>query len=212
MNSIFRLKIYSCASIIYFEFLSLCTGEKLVLELQCVLHPHHATVHEAGLWQDAHRLQSVHTLITLSLVNTAVCWEKSNKNKNAVYAVRPGYLLSKVEEKVGSPERPLSDLGLISYRSYWKDVLLRYLNNFQGKEISIKGQDWVTLAKIHEKDTQTTSRCFSYTLLVKKIYNTKYFNCFTGITFFKKGNVILGRIVVYFTYSSHSCPTFMGKL
>uniref|UniRef100_A0A1A7Z093 Histone acetyltransferase n=1 Tax=Iconisemion striatum TaxID=60296 RepID=A0A1A7Z093_9TELE len=48
------------------------------------------------------------------------------------------YLLSKVEEKVGSPERPLSDLGLISYRSYWKDVLLKYLNNFQGKEISIK--------------------------------------------------------------------------
>ncbi|XP_028311630.1 histone acetyltransferase KAT7-like isoform X2 [Gouania willdenowi] len=48
------------------------------------------------------------------------------------------YLLSKVEEKVGSPERPLSDLGLISYRSYWKEVLLRYLNDFQGKEISIK--------------------------------------------------------------------------
>nr|XP_006000897.1 PREDICTED: histone acetyltransferase KAT7 isoform X3 [Latimeria chalumnae] len=48
------------------------------------------------------------------------------------------YLLSKVEEKVGSPERPLSDLGLISYRSYWKEVLLRYLHNFQGKEISIK--------------------------------------------------------------------------
>ncbi|KAM6966855.1 histone acetyltransferase KAT7-like isoform 2-T2 [Tautogolabrus adspersus] len=48
------------------------------------------------------------------------------------------YLLSKVEEKVGSPERPLSDLGLISYRSYWKEVLLRYLNNFHGKEISIK--------------------------------------------------------------------------
>lgn len=51
-----------------------------------------------------------------------------------------GYLLSKVEEKVGSPERPLSDLGLISYRSYWKEVLLRYLNNFQGKEVSIKGE------------------------------------------------------------------------
>lgn len=55
-------------------------------------------------------------------------------------SILPGYLLSKVEEKVGSPERPLSDLGLISYRSYWKEVLLRYLNNFQGKEISIKGE------------------------------------------------------------------------
>lgn len=48
--------------------------------------------------------------------------------------------MSKVEEKVGSPERPLSDLGLISYRSYWKEVLLRYMYNFQGKEISIKGE------------------------------------------------------------------------
>lgn len=57
-----------------------------------------------------------------------------------------GYLLSKVEEKVGSPERPLSDLGLISYRSYWKEVLLRYMHNFQGKEISIKGKSW-TLAE-----------------------------------------------------------------
>lgn len=48
------------------------------------------------------------------------------------------YLLSKEENKIGSPERPLSDLGLISYRSYWKEVLLRYLHAFQGKEISIK--------------------------------------------------------------------------
>ena len=50
-----------------------------------------------------------------------------------------GYLLSKVEEKIGSPERPLSDLGLISYRSYWKDVLLNYLHNYTGREICIKG-------------------------------------------------------------------------
>ncbi|XP_055123604.1 histone acetyltransferase KAT7-like [Symphalangus syndactylus] len=48
------------------------------------------------------------------------------------------YLLSKVEEKVGSPEHPFLDLGLISYRNYWKEVLLHYLHNFQGKEISIK--------------------------------------------------------------------------
>lgn len=34
-------------------------GEKLLPELQRILHPHHAAVHEAGLRQDAHRLQWV---------------------------------------------------------------------------------------------------------------------------------------------------------
>ena len=51
-----------------------------------------------------------------------------------------GYLLTKTENKIGSPEKPLSDLGLISYRSYWKDALLRYLSDFRGKVVSIKGE------------------------------------------------------------------------
>lgn len=49
------------------------------------------------------------------------------------------YLLSRAEGKIGSPERPLSDLGLISYRSYWKTKLMVYLaKHMDETEISVK--------------------------------------------------------------------------
>jgi histone acetyltransferase MYST1 len=53
------------------------------------------------------------------------------------------YELSKIEGCAGSPEKPLSDLGKLSYRSYWTWVLLDILRNFRGS-MSIKDLSMMT--------------------------------------------------------------------
>jgi len=53
------------------------------------------------------------------------------------------YELSKLEQVTGSPEKPLSDLGKLSYRSYWSWVLLEILRNFRGT-LSIKDLSMMT--------------------------------------------------------------------
>lgn len=40
-----------------------------------------------------------------------------------------GYLLSKKEGRVGSPEKPLSGLGALSYKSYWKLAVFQFLRD-----------------------------------------------------------------------------------
>jgi len=62
------------------------------------------------------------------------------RNGYGKFLISFSYELSKLESVVGSPEKPLSDLGKLSYRSYWSWVLLDILKDFKGtasiKELS----------------------------------------------------------------------------
>lgn len=49
-----------------------------------------------------------------------------------------GYLLSKQEGQPGSPEKPLSDLGRLSYMAYWRSVVLECLHDVRDQQISIR--------------------------------------------------------------------------
>ena len=53
------------------------------------------------------------------------------------FLIEFSYLLSKREQKFGSPERPLSDLGFSTYFAYWTQKICETLKNFDGDTITI---------------------------------------------------------------------------
>ena len=65
------------------------------------------------------------------------------------------YELSRRENKLGSPEKPLSDLGLLSYKAYWMETIIEHLLRHPKDDISI--EEIATTTSITQNDVMWTS-------------------------------------------------------
>ncbi|ANB11115.1 NuA4 histone acetyltransferase complex catalytic subunit ESA1 [Sugiyamaella lignohabitans] len=83
------------------------------------------------------------------------------------------YNLSKKEGKVGSPEKPLSDLGLLSYRAYWADSIVELLIE--------SGKNDTTIEEISSSTAMTTTDIIHtlQTLGMLKYYKGQHIICLT---------------------------------
>ncbi|KAF5351740.1 hypothetical protein D9756_007581 [Leucocoprinus leucothites] len=84
------------------------------------------------------------------------------------------YELSKKENKLGSPEKPLSDLGLLGYRAYWAEAIVDLLLNTPDGELSI--DEIAQKTAITHADVMNTCT----TLQLFKHYKGQHLICLTS--------------------------------
>ncbi|TMS38953.1 hypothetical protein L596_005573 [Steinernema carpocapsae] len=78
-----------------------------------------------------------HDRYHLSCIMTLPCFQKKGYGR---FLIDFSYLLARIEQKPGTPEKPLSELGEKSFKAYWRALLIEYFNKLgQTKEpISLK--------------------------------------------------------------------------
>ena len=66
------------------------------------------------------------------------------------FLISLSYELSRREQRIGTPERPLSDLGYASYFSWWTAEILQVLEEHEGQLLSVNDISLKTYIKIND--------------------------------------------------------------
>mmetsp|Transcript_27792 Transcript_27792/g.35934 ORF Transcript_27792/g.35934 Transcript_27792/m.35934 type:complete len:335 (+) Transcript_27792:151-1155(+) len=99
----------------------------------------------------------------LACILTLPCYQRKGYGN---FLISFSYELSKKEFKVGSPEKPLSDLGHVSYRSYWAAEVLALLHRYTSPSISI-----MEISKMTSILSDDVTNALQYLGLLKYICN-----------------------------------------
>jgi hypothetical protein len=82
-----------------------------------------------------------------------------------------GYLLSKKEQRPGSPEKPLSGLGALGYKNYWTLALMRYLDLAPDKP-SLEGDHTMLCSTLCPSLTSNTDISAATSMTTEDIHTT----------------------------------------
>jgi len=83
------------------------------------------------------------------------------------------YELSKKEGKLGSPEKPLSDLGLLSYRAYWEETIVGFILECHKKNEGVSIEEIAQKTAIVHSDVMHVCQ----TLQLLKYRNKQHILC-----------------------------------
>jgi len=79
--------------------------------------------------------EKIWTTNNLACILTLPCHQRKGYGK---FLISMSYELARIEDRVGGPERPLSDLGKVSYMTYWLEQLVKALDTLDTDEVSIQ--------------------------------------------------------------------------
>jgi histone acetyltransferase MYST1 len=89
----------------------------------------------------------------LACILTLPCYQRKGYGS---FLIDFSYMLSRKEEKIGSPEKPLSDLGLVSYRSYWCNRIMDLLEGLDKRRSEVSVWDICKMTSFMPDDVTST--------------------------------------------------------